>query len=324
MRKWLAPLVTVAIFAVLLGVVLTDRPSDTGEQEKQQLSIFSFPAEDIKEIHLQPAEGEAVVLRRQDEAWWVDPGNLKGNQVRIDYLADTLADLRATRRLAVPGELAAFGLDEPRLVVEITLQSGQQLALRVGDVSPVQTESGGEEYYVQARHAAPDVFILPGSVVDQMLATRNDFRNLYFARFSLADVRSFQVTREGVKIEVSRSARDADWQVTAPEPAPAATDKVTSFLDKVTFLEVKAYVRDNPTAADLAAHGLDRPLMELRVQLFEGAEEGQEIVVQIGRPTADGYYAWRPDEPYVYLVDKQTVEEELMIDPATFREETPE
>lgn len=120
MRKWLAPLVTAAIFAVLLGVVLTDRPSDTGEQEKQQLSIFSFPAEDIKEIHLQPAEGEAVVLRRQDEAWWVDPGNLKGNQVRIDYLADTLADLRATRRLAVPGEPAAFGLDEPRLVVEIT------------------------------------------------------------------------------------------------------------------------------------------------------------------------------------------------------------
>lgn len=304
MKKWILPLTVLAIFLGLLAFTLYDRPpEEETAANKAQPEIFSLAGDDIVQISISRGQ-EQVELVREGDNWWVMPGHLKGNNLRIDNLARTLASLKAGRVIAEGGaNLATYGLDRPALQVKVQLKDGSSATLLVGAATPVKTAQGEGEYYVK-KEDNPAVYTLSQSTVQMFQAGKNDFRNLYFFKFSLADVEDFAVRWGG--LDVAARLEGTKWQLTRPESRPVDMDKVTSFLDKATFLEPKEFVKDYPAEADLSRFGFTSP--QGRIVIHQKAEP-KELVAEIGTKAGDGYYVRRTDEPYIYLVAGKDLED---------------
>lgn len=292
------------IFLGLLAFTLFDRPpKEDTTANKEQPEIFSLAESDIARINISHDQ-EQIELAREGDAWWVMPGHLKGNNLRIDTLARTLAGLTAGRVIVETGaNLATYGLDRPAYRVKVQLKDGKSATLLVGAATPVKTDQGEGEYYVQKENS-PAVYTLSESTVQMFQAGRNDFRNLYFFKFSLADVEDFAV-RWG-DLDVAARLEGTEWQLTRPESRPVDLDKVTSFLDKATFLEPKEFVKDYPAEADLSRFGFTSP--QGRIVIHQKAEP-KELVAEIGARAGEDYYVRRSDEPYIYLVAGKDLED---------------
>ena len=89
--------------------------------------------------------GESVIARGPGGAWKVlKPQEEEADQARVNQVLKRLWPLKATRVLTGSVELAAFGLSEPRITVNLWLKDGSQKRLFIGDKTPV-----GTAYYVR-------------------------------------------------------------------------------------------------------------------------------------------------------------------------------
>lgn len=304
LKKWIFPLTVLAIFLGLLAFTLYDRPvEEDGAAGETQPAIFSLAEDEIAGISL-THDQEQIELVREGDDWWVMPGHLKGNNLRIDTLARTLAGLEAGRVVATSGaDLTAYGLDRPAYRVKVQLKDGKSATLLVGAATPVKTDQGEGEYYVKKEDTSA-VYTLSQSTAQMFQAGKNDFRNLYFFKFSLADVADFVV--EWGDLDVAAKLAGTEWQLSRPQSRPVDMDKVTSFLDQATFLEPQEYVQDHPEAADLERFGFTTP--QARIVIHQQAEP-KELVAEIGARAGEDYYVRRTDEPYIYLVAGKEIEE---------------
>lgn len=134
--------------------------------------MFSFSADDVTSIAVRTWQG-SLRARRGGEHWRVDaleldasrPGSAATappDQARVDEAVGALVrDVTAlpeVSRFVHEGSLAEFGLDAPQTRIELTLASGQQITLEIGN----RTTSGAGLY---ARIPGTDEILQIGSLI---------------------------------------------------------------------------------------------------------------------------------------------------------------
>ena len=135
-------------------------------------SVFSFPADEVTAIAVRTWQG-SLRARRAGEHWRVEALELDDarigsaaaappDQERVDEaVGDLVRDVAAlpeVSRFVHEGPLAEFGLDAPKVHIDLTLASGQHITLEIGN----RTVSGAGLY---ARIPGSDEVLQIGSLI---------------------------------------------------------------------------------------------------------------------------------------------------------------
>ena len=178
-------LIVAVVLLAALGVTLYFVERKGGKTEtaasKAEDKLFAVQADDIQEIRLEPAGGEALKLERGADNKWkiVEPKALAADDSAASSLASTLSGLYPSETIEEkPASLKDYGLEPPQQTVRFRAKSGSAYTLLLGDNTP----SGGSVY---ARTPdKPRVVTLASYVKSDLAKTLLDLRDLSLIHIS--------------------------------------------------------------------------------------------------------------------------------------------
>jgi hypothetical protein len=158
------------VFAVLIGLVLWQRLSQTQELERQLADLPGDPLipglalQDIQAIRIQiPATEASFTIARDDDGSWVTPGyEGEYTQEQAESLAATIPLIPYYNRLenAAQNDISAYGFRPlGSLLIQVVLSDGRQHAIGVGDISPNR-----DTYYV-ILDEQPDIYVVEARAI---------------------------------------------------------------------------------------------------------------------------------------------------------------
>lgn len=164
--------ITLGIFAVLLVAFLvlqqtgTDAPADAAlPTTAVQPNLFSFSLDEIVGVRVENLDGQAVEFERSGEVWQLVQPEAAAEQVdqsRIDGLLAQLTGIRMLIDADINASLSALRLEFPPHRLIVTLASGDQAVLAIGDTSVTNTG-----YYVSLNGGGPR--LVPKTALDALI-----------------------------------------------------------------------------------------------------------------------------------------------------------
>ncbi len=152
---------------------VASRPQTVPPQEPRPF-VWSVEMSDLTRIQVDlPRHNQSVAFKIGSDLYWyfTDPDGPQVDLKRwgggIPLLLSGPGANRLIAESPTLGELAAFGLDLPRMVVHLQVQDGNRLEIYFGDATP-----DGVSYYTKQSHR-PEVFTVDATwfAVIERLAT---------------------------------------------------------------------------------------------------------------------------------------------------------
>lgn len=134
--------IMLAVFAILGGVVWFSEFRDKGAssasgQTDDKLQIFKFEDADVKQLDVVQGDQKGTAVRDDQGNWTLPASGQPGDRTRISSIMFRLSNLQASKRVAdAPTDLAQYGLDNPPLVLTVTLADGTTNVLQTGVKAP--------------------------------------------------------------------------------------------------------------------------------------------------------------------------------------------
>jgi hypothetical protein len=318
-----------AILAVALGayIYFVDRhrtPAPADAPEVKGKVFAGVDAAKVEEVRVDRRGGDSATLRKVDGVWRiVAPIDVAADESEASNLASNLATADIQRVVdEKPKDLAAFGLDKPRLTLTFKTAGGPPRTLLVGDKNPTASD-----LYARLPDS-PRVFLVSGyldGTFDKGVFQLRDKRVLAFDREKVDRI-DMTAGKDAVTV-----VRQADvWSVTRPWTARADFGVIESVLSRLSSGTMKAIVWDpsapaTPPAAGappapaakpraLKEFGLDPA--ERRIVLAAGSATAELL---LGKPTPEGdVYAKDASRTLVFTIEK-SLADDLSRQPADFR-----
>ena len=160
--------IVLLVFGILLVVVFALRQRPAAEEEEfptptpDALAFLDFSALEVVSIRVEDAEGSLVLAERgEGEGTWtlIEP---EAPAEETDAATIEAAVGEATRLTALSTfdeapEAEVLGLDPPQYTITILLESGEEIVILVGNVTPPDTG-----YYVQVTQANDEATAVVG------------------------------------------------------------------------------------------------------------------------------------------------------------------
>ncbi len=233
---------------------------------------------------------------------------------RLSYPVATDADSQAVARLLSSaagaslnrvvedsaGDLSIFGLDEPRLVLELrTRDAKTPLRLCLGNKNPT-----GSYLYAADGTRPARVILLNSWLLSDLNKSPQELRDKKVLHFENDQAKKLILETAGGEILCLEREED-DWQLREPLVAPADRDSVEAILKELQEAEAESFI-DDPAEIDLKNFGLSAPL--LTVKLYQQDDQAVRLLYLGKRQSGDGpYYARREGEENVFLVEDDLV-----------------
>ena len=156
-------------FIVSVSRVLLDSiPSDPIQW--QELAIYKFKPGDFKSLDVTKQGGPTVSVQRDKESWNLVSGDGIVNQINVESLVNTLANLRAVRWIGATTQ--EHGLDQPILTITFNVGEGKSGKLSLGaqtaDEMSFATAEGLSGTFAVSR---PDAEALRLAIIDTVSRT---------------------------------------------------------------------------------------------------------------------------------------------------------
>lgn len=275
------------IFLVLVGTYagLRWHQAQKEAREARAKQVFAFKADEINAVTLKRDQAE-IQLTRQGVAWEITkPLKARADALAAGDLVKALAQLKEERDLG-PGDLKAFGLDKPGLVVSFTAK-GQPHQLALGSPAP-----GGRGFYVR-KDESPNILLIAAGVRDSLDQPLDTLRDKTLWAFDPGQVKSVKLRTD--KTEVNLEKRGATWTWMGRPDFRVRSDRVEQMLRRLSEARVTGFP---PTPKDLKAAGLaPRSQTEVTVATPQGVQ-----TLFIGARVKEGYYARVGDQGPVVQV----------------------
>ena len=145
------------------STVVTDLAPDP--QRFQSRQVLKLNRDDIQSIVLEYAKTRIVMERQGKERWEITlPQKVEADPAKVAGILFTVEDLRGDKLAAgAPTDLAPYGLDKPRLAVEVRVKGrAEPERLLIGAASP-----DGRQVYLK-RASAPQVYLKDRFVLDDL------------------------------------------------------------------------------------------------------------------------------------------------------------
>lgn len=291
--------------AALLWLGRREEPADPAERHEDTAQVLmTHDATEVERIAvtlrdgegwtaLQSAPGELTMADDPDFEIDARYAQLMIEAARTVSCAEVLTDDPARYR----DNLAAFGLDTPRLIADVAYTDGTAVTLRVGDplsgddvALRYMTIEGDDRLFAVERGSVEDL------IIERALLRPVTQPVLHAARFDRVALTGPDGLIGEWALEGSIGDADAGdrWRLVAPTRYPADADAIAALKASVAALRLGAYVGP-ATDENLIACGFDAPRLTVTVHQAAGS---------IGAVGATGEYAladW-PESAFTLVV----------------------
>lgn len=334
-------LLVVAVLAVLL-IVLRSTPASTLDEEDYETAslelsvnddggheasvtldssgnpahngsgtLLSYVPSDIKEIHVENAEGSFDVKSEtpQGEATvytLVGFEDIELQEGIADEVASDASSVEFIQIAAAGARLADFGLDEPKATVKVSFNDDTYAAIRVGSAA-----AAGAGTYI-AFGSSSDVYLVADDAVDafmygvtefvsrEVTSSTSDAEN---SGFSTATISGTRYPEPITLVPNTDEAVDAAYLVTAPRRMYANATEAFDIAGNIRGLYAEGVVSVNPSSGQLDALGLSDPYAKIEASYSDG-----DYILMASAPSDDGLVnLYNPDKDIVYSIQLAAV-----------------
>lgn len=210
--------------------------------------------------------GPPVRVERRDAGWRiVEPVDAPGDDVTLDGMASTLAQLTSERVLPDPEPPAVYGLGAEAPVLTFGTGEGSTIGgLRFGDPAPV-----GASSYIARSDRPEEIHVVSTWRIRSLQRGLDELRDRRVLPFDTGAVRRLELQWPdgGVTIVRASDGESRGFQLVAPFVAEADDGTVENLLSDLAFLRAVGF-EDDPDEADHVE--LEQPAFEARIDLGEG------------------------------------------------------
>lgn len=322
------PRYTMALWAVFLALCVaywwTIRSEQDAFQQREEAKLV-FPdrtADDLVSVHIE-RPGSPAVRAEYGELGWriVAPHDIEASPQIWRRIAEAVTAIRNERTLDVD-DRELYGLETPRLRVELAWNDGTTHALTYGVMEPTAR-------FRYAEDGDGTVFLVSNDAFVELDRPLGELRNPYLVGTGRERIERIAYTRvrqpnegempsEGVPVELEGGViqttvvfepnEDGLWVQTAPVQGLADQDRVDEFISHVQFATARDF---NDAPAPLPNYGMQPAPARIEVWFDQDAQgtppgtpESQTIF--IGGPADDSgllLYAKRGDKDAVFTID---------------------
>ena len=277
----------------------------------------------INKAAIKTAAGEIEFVKKNDHWSLTKPFQARGNDARIGDLLSQVTTARIESFVADSGNLAAYGLQDPRAAVSLFSEGNEQpTVLQLGD-NPKDEKAKDQTYAKLSTREA--VVILPKSIESLLRIQPNDLRDKNLLRVD-ADIVD-RITIEGQGHEKIVLARNGEaWVRRAEKDLPINSSEAGRMLNELRVQQVTGFEAD--VATDLEKYGLNQPAVKVTLSSYASentaetkAGEKPIATVLFGKVEGDAVYAKLDDEPFIVSVPK-TILDSIFTDPVQWQELT--
>lgn len=312
--------------------VVDDNVKQAKVNDLRDKTLLAFLTTDVKKLTLKyPAK--SIVAEREGDGWVLKSGDksLPADSSAINTMLSTLSGAKIDQFIADDAkDLKAYGLDQPRIEVVLSMGKEGERGLLIGATSydePDSMESAdnphqepNEKLYVM-RRGDDEVVQVAGNLYDSLLKNEQDLRDKLVLDISPEEVTKLTYTVAGKTVQLEKQpskaeGEPADWQLLQPAKLAGDSKKIKNVLDTIDMLSATGFI-DDATAADDPKYGFDQP--QATVEVTQGDKPLPKLL--FGKTRADGasIYVKRDGQPTIYEV-RASVLEDLTTSPNRLRD----
>jgi hypothetical protein len=280
-------LIATAVLAALLGALYWSNHHSSNADTAAKPSadaptkILSFSQPDITMVAIHRKNDPPVdLLRNSSGAWQISsPKALAADQDSVSSVLSALSSLNAERLLEdKASDLAAYGLSDPAVEIDVTAKNNKTQKLLIGD----QTPSGNAFYAMLAGDSR--LFTVASYTKSSVDKTSEDLRDKRLLTADFDKISQVElVSQKPEKKQDITFARGKDaWQILRPAPYRADNDKVEDLVRSLKEAKMENGSDDSKVAA---AFKSATPFVTVKIT---GASGTQELEI---RKAKDDYYA---------------------------------
>lgn len=270
---------------ILLGVfvvacVATLAVTQIAERKEQIKNsgetILELPSESVQSLSWE-YNGEVLSFLKGEVWIYSEDENFPVSEDKINELLEQFQPLSAAFVIEEAEDFGQYGLDNPVCTIHLTTAE-QSYEIKLGDFSKMDSQRyvsiwDGNVYLVQ--NDPLDQF---DAVLSDMIAHDEmpDFDQVTSIQFSGAQ--DYAVSYEEDSSN-TYCAEDVYFTRRGEKSLPLDTERVDSYLRKISNLNPTNYVTYNVTDGELTAYGLDTPELTVTVEYTPKDEERAEVFV---------------------------------------------
>jgi Domain of unknown function (DUF4340) len=265
------------------------KPATEASSESSK-PAFSLTSTDVKQIKIQRA-GTAMSFERKSDGWYMtQPRSQRAEGSVLDGLASQLSSVTVDRTFpATPDSLNSFGLKDPAVTVDFTLNNGASHELRFGS----------KDFSASSIYALIDdgkqISLMPDSIYSSANKSPDDFRDKSLTAVATGDANFFDLVNSSG--EVSGTKKDNNWTLSKPRAVGGDRSKIDALLGAVATGQIAKFVSD--TNDSLAKYGLDKPAVRFQAKLADG----KSAQLEVGKKEGADYYARDLSHPGVFQIN---------------------
>ncbi|MBM4266671.1 MAG: DUF4340 domain-containing protein [Deltaproteobacteria bacterium] len=292
--------------AVLLTTGTTRSALDKKLKDLRDKTILTVDEAGVEEITLRPADGEAVVLRKDGESWQIrEPIEARADGTKVQSLLGSLRALRATDFVAETGAeaLAARGLAPPQLeiVVQTTTEPKEKRLLVGAEIESGDEAAPGEGSVKQVAATSPpseQIYLVATHVLSSLGKTASDLRDKTVVRVAAEDVSSVDVKRaDGEGYELVK--KDGGWSLAGDLGAETDPLVAQRFVDDVFATKGETVASES---GDRTPFGLATPAMTITLRDAKGGDLGALVAGLAGDDDGLEYFVAAAGDGPVFAI----------------------
>ena len=302
-------LIFLAILLALGGyyyVVEVKMAAKKQEAETADKRLFSVKKDDITTLTLKRTDGE-IVLKKGETGWQMEqPVAAATDGAEVDRLLTAFVEAQRDKVIADKTDnLEEFGLNAPEFVITATNAANASFSAALGKETP--TMSG---FYVKVGDA-PEIVSIDNLTQANLSKTAYDLRDKTILAFDPTLIKkatfTLPATDAAPAATVELTQENAVWNITAPQPFTADTEKINAILSQIKSAKIKEFVTETPT--NLTEYGLDAPLKSLALTIGEDPTP-QTLLIGKRNDENGGVYAQHAATGNVFLIPS-TIDDEF-------------
>ena len=276
-------IVAAVVLAGLTGTLYWSnhhKPSDTTEASADVApKILAVKEADISRFDLKKDGAEQVGGERNSSGQWriTSPTPLPADQSAVSSLLGTFSSLNSERLVEEKASnLVPYGLDAPKLEVDLSEKDNKTQKLLLGDETPA-----GNGIYAKL-DGDPRVFTIPKYDKTSIDKSANDLRDKRL--LTVDSDKISQVDLVAKKQEIAFGRNKDEWQIVKPRPLRADGTAVDELVRALTDAKMELDASDDPKK-DASLFSAAAPVATAKVTAESGTQELQV------RKNKDDYYA---------------------------------
>jgi hypothetical protein len=256
------------------------KPADaTAASADAPPKILAVKEADISKFDLKKDGAEQVGGERNSAGQWriTSPTPLPADQSAVSSLLGTFSSLNSERLVEdKASNLVPYGLDAPKLEVDLSEKDNKTQKLLLGDETPA-----GNGIYARL-DGDPRVFTIPKYDKTSIDKNANDLRDKRL--LTVDSDKISQVDLVAKKQEIAFGRSKDEWQIVKPRPLRADGTAVDELVRALTDAKMELNASDDPKK-DASLFSTAAPVATAKVTAESGTQELQV------RKNKDDYYA---------------------------------